>query len=116
MPVAGAYATTPTVAALLMQRTRFANTATPLWDGNLWEANGPLGCAGFPGMSSKQIPAGDMIFGDWNSLIVAEWGVLEIEVNPYANFQAAIVGIRALMTCDIGLRYPGAFCVGTSIT
>jgi HK97 family phage major capsid protein len=116
MPVAGAYATTPTVAALLMQRTRFANTATPLWDGNLWDANGPLGCAGFPGMSSKQIAAGTMLFGDWNSLIVAEWGVLEIEVNPYANFQAGIIGIRALMTCDIGLRYPGAFCVGSSIT
>lgn len=116
VPVAGAYATTPTVAALLMQRTRFANTATPLWDGNLWDANGALQCAGFPGMSSKQIPTGSMIFGDWNSLVVAEWGVLEIEVNPYANFQAGIIGIRALMTCDIGLRYPGAFCVGTSIT
>jgi HK97 family phage major capsid protein len=116
MPVAGAYATTPTVAALLMQRTRFPNTATPLWDGNLWDANGPLACAGFPGMSSKQIPAGTMLFGDWNSLVVAEWGVLEIEVNPYANFQAGIIGIRALMTCDIGLRYPGAFCTGASIT
>lgn len=116
MPVSGAYATTPTVAALLMQRTRFANTATPLWDGNLWDANGALQCAGFPGMSSKQIPTGSMVFGDWNSLVVAEWGVLEIEVNPYANFQAGIIGIRALMTCDIGLRYPGAFCTGASIT
>jgi HK97 family phage major capsid protein len=116
VPVKGAYATTPTVASLLMQRTRFANTATPLWDGNLWDANGPLGCAGFPGMSSKQIPTGDMLFGDWNSLVIAEWGVLEIEVNPYAGFQAGIIGIRALMTVDIGLRYPGAFCIGTSIT
>lgn len=115
-PVRGGYATTPTVAALLMQRTRFANTATPLWDGNLWDANGALGCAGFPGMSSKQIPAGDMLFGAWETLVIGEWGVLEIEVNPYAGFQAGIIGIRALMTCDVGLRYPAAFCLGTSIT
>lgn len=116
MPVRGAYATTPTVAALLMQRTRFANTNTPLWDGNLWDANGAAGAAGFPGMSSNQIPTGTMIFGDWASLVIAEWGVLEIEVNPYANFQAGVVGIRALMTCDVGLRYPVAFCTGASIT
>jgi HK97 family phage major capsid protein len=115
-PVRGGYATTPTVAALLMQRTRFANTATPLWDGNLWDANGALQCAGFPGMSSKQIPAGNMLFGAWETLVIGEWGVLEIEVNPYAGFQAGIIGIRALMTCDVGLRYPAAFCLGTSIT
>jgi len=116
MPVAGGYVTTPTVAALLMQRTRFANTATPLWDGNLWDANGALQCAGFPGMSSNQIAAGTMFFGDWSQLVIAEWGVLEIEVNPYANFQAGIIGVRALMTVDVGLRYAAAFAVGASIT
>jgi HK97 family phage major capsid protein len=117
VPVRGGYVTTPTVAALLMQRTRFANTATPLWDGNLWDANGALGCAGFPGMSTNQMPASAMYFGDWEKLVIAEWGVLEIEVNPYANFQAGIIGIRAMMTIDVGLRYPAAFCIqGANIT
>jgi HK97 family phage major capsid protein len=116
MPIAGGYATTPTVAALLMARVRFANTATPLWDGNLWDANGENGVAGFPGMSSLQVPTGDIIFGDWAQLIIAEWGVLEIDVNPYANFQAGIIGVRSIMSLDVGLRYPAAFCVGTSVT
>lgn len=116
-PVRGAYATTPTVASLLMQRNRFANTMSPLWDGNLWDATGPLGCAGFPGMSSLQIPASGMIFGDWDKMVIAEWGVLEIEVNPYATFQSGIIGIRSMVTVDIGLRYPAAFCIqGANIT
>lgn len=117
MPVRGAYATTPTVAALLMQRNRFANTMSPLWDGNLWDATGPLGCAGFPGMSSLQIPSSGMIFGDWDKMVIAEWGVLEIEVNPYATFQSGIIGIRSMVTVDIGLRYAAAFCIqGANIT
>lgn len=116
MPSRAAYATTPAVAAFMMGKTRFANTNTPLWDGNLWDANGALGVAGFPGMSSNQIASQNIYFGDWASIIVAEWGVLEIEVNPYAGFQAGIVGIRAMMTVDVGLRYPAAFAVSSTTT
>ena len=32
---------------------------------------------GFKAMSSAQMPAGDMIFGDWSQLVIAEWGVLQ---------------------------------------
>lgn len=117
VPARGGYVTTPTVASKLMNRTKFPNTATPLWDGNLWDANGDAGVGGFPGMSTNQMPAGAMYFGDWASVIVAEWGVLEITTNPYANFQANIIGIKAVMTIDVGLRYPAAFCIqGASIT
>lgn len=113
IPVRGGYVTFSDVAQKLMTRTKFPNTYSPLWDGTLWDAD----VAGFPGMSSKQMTAGNMIFGDWDQLIIAEWGVLELEVNPYANFQAGIIGVRAFMTCDIGLRYPGAFCQnGAAIT
>jgi HK97 family phage major capsid protein/HK97 family phage prohead protease len=113
IPVRGGYATNGNVAELLMTRTKFANTYSPLWDGTMWDAD----CCGFPGMSSKQIAASTMIFGDWDQLLIAEWGVLELEVNPYANFQAGIIGVRSFMTCDVGLRYPGAFCQnGATIT
>jgi HK97 family phage major capsid protein len=113
VPVRGGYVTNGNVAELLMTRTKFANTYSPLWDGTMWDAD----CCGFPGMSSKQIAASTMLFGDWDQLIIAEWGVLELEVNPYANFQAGIIGVRSFMTCDIGLRYPGAFAQnGATIT
>lgn len=112
MPEMGGYVTTPAVAALMMARQRFSSTDTPLWEGNIWDGT----MSGFPAMSSNQMPAANMLFGDWASVIVGEWGVLEVEVNPYANFQAGIIGVRAMVTVDVGLRYPAAFSLATSIT
>lgn len=111
-PVQGGYVTTADVAALAMQRVKFTNTATPLWEGNVWDGQ----MVGFPAMSSNQMPAGDMLFGDWAQVIVGEWGVLEVEVNPYANFQAGIIGVRAIVSMDVGLRYPASFSLGTSMS
>lgn len=106
------YVTTPSVAALLMQRVKFTNTASPLWDGSVLNGN----VCGFPGMSSAQISSGHLVFGDWSQVIMAEWGSLAIEVNPYANFQAGIVGIRGLYAMDVGVRIPSAFSVSTAVT
>ena len=112
MPVAGGYVTTPAVAALLMARVKFSSTASPLWEGNVWDGN----MAGFQAMTSLQMASATMLFGDWSQVLIGEWGTLEIEVNPYANFQSAITGIRAIVSMDCGLRYAGAFSLASSIT
>lgn len=106
------YVTTAAVAALLATRVKFASTASPLWDGSLLDAN----VCGFRGMSSAQMAAATMIFGDFSQVVIAEWGSLAIEVNPYANFQAGIIGVRAMYAVDVGIRIPGAFSVATTIT
>jgi HK97 family phage major capsid protein/HK97 family phage prohead protease len=112
VPVRGGWASTFTVSSLLRQRVEFTNTYSPLWYGSIWDGV----MVGYPALASNQIPSGDLIFGDWAQIVVAEWGVLEVEVNPYANFQAGIIGVRAIMTVDIGVRYPGAFYVTTAVT
>lgn len=106
------YVTTPAVAALLMQRVKFSSTASPIWEGNVLDGN----CAGFRGMSSNQVPSANLLFGDFNQLVIGEWGTLEIEVNPYANFAAGIMGVRAMYSIDVGVRYAGAFSLATSVT
>lgn len=106
-----AYVTTPAVALLLSGYPRFANTDTPVWNGALEEA---VMC-GKPAFSSNQLEAGYCIYGDWTQLVVGEWGVLSIETNPYANFQAGIIGVRAMYTVDMALRYGQAFSVATSV-
>lgn len=106
------YVTTPIVAALLATRQRFASTDTPIWTGNILDGQ----VAGFQAHTSTQIPAGTMIFGDFSEVVEAEWGVLEIDVNPYANFQAGTIGIRAFSYVDIGVRTAGAFSAASSIT
>ena len=112
-PVAPGYVTTAAVAALLMARPELPTTGTTrLWTGSMWD--GAL--FGTRAMSSAQMASATMIFGDWDKVVVGEWGTLEIETNPYANFQAGIIGIRALITIDVGVRYAGAFSLASSIT
>jgi HK97 family phage major capsid protein len=105
------YVTTPAVAKLLSGYPRFSSTDTPVWNGNLLNAT----VAGLPAMTSNQVEAGYMIFGNWADLIVGEWGILAVEANPYANFQAGIVGVRAMYTVDIALRRGQSFSVSTSV-
>lgn len=112
MPSAGGYVTTSTVAGILMAKQRFTSTDTPLWDGTLW--NGTM--AGYRAMSSEQMASGTMLFGDWSELVIGEWGVLEVEVNPQANFAAGIIGIRAMYTVDIAVRRAEAFSYSSSVT
>ena len=107
------YVTTPAVAALLMARPELPSTGTTrLWQGNM--LNGTL--FNMRAMSSNQMSAATMLFGDWSQVVIGEWGVLEVEVNPYANFQAGIIGVRAMVSIDVGLRYGGAFSYASSIT
>lgn len=106
------YVTTPALAAILKQKARFANSDTPIWQGNVLDGN----IEGIRAMSSNQMSANQLLFGDFSQLVIGEWGVLEVEANPYANFAAGIVGVRAFLTTDVGVRYPGAFSLGTGIT
>jgi HK97 family phage major capsid protein len=111
-PAAGGYVTTHAVAALCIQRVKYTNTASPLWEGNVWDGT----MVGFPAMASNQMSSATMLFGDWSQVVVGEWGVLEVEVNPFANFQAGIIGVRAISSMDCGLRYAAAFSYASSIT
>lgn len=111
-PAAAAYVTTPAVAELLMARQRFTSTDTPLWAGSM--VNGQV--IGVPGYACSNMPAATMIYGDWSQLVIGEWGRLAVEVNPFANFAAGIVGVRAFYTCDIGVRAAASFTAATSIT
>jgi len=106
------YVTTPAVAAILMAKSRFTNTDTPLWDGSILDGQ----LCGMRAMSSNQVTAGHCIFGSWNELIIGEWGVLELTMNPYQSFNAGVVAVRAMYTVDMLVRYPAAFVVSSSVT
>jgi HK97 family phage major capsid protein len=106
------YVTTPAIAGLLASRMKVANDFSPIWEGNI--LNGTV--AGFRAMSSGQMPTAGLLFGDFSQMIVAEWGALTVDVDPYANFKAGIVGVRVLMTCDIAIRHEGAFSFAATVT
>lgn len=100
-------------AAVLMQRSRFTNTDTPLWEGNILDGT----CVGFRGMASEQLASGNLIFGSWDEVVIGEWGVLELSMdNGGTRFNQAQVGIRAMWMVDVLLRYPQAFVVSTNLS
>lgn len=112
-PARPGYVTTPTVAGYLIARVKYSGTASPIWEGNIWAGS----ITGIPALSSNQVEAAVAYFGDWSKLVVAEWGTLEIDTNPYGSgFGAGVVSVRAIYSLDIGVRYPVAFSRAASIT
>lgn len=107
-----AYLTTPAVRGLLKTREKAATTGNFIWGGIV----GDNRVNGYRAEVSTQVPAASMLFGDFSQIVIGEWGALEISMNPYANFPAGIVGIRAWVTVDVGVRQAGAFSLATSIT
>jgi HK97 family phage major capsid protein len=113
MPMRPGYATTPTAANLLRARVKYASTASPIWEGNLWAGS----VNGIPALASNQVATGVAYFGDWSKLVIAEWGTLEIDTNPYGTgFGAGAISVRAIYSLDVGVRYPVAFTRASSIS
>jgi HK97 family phage major capsid protein/HK97 family phage prohead protease len=106
------YVTTSAIAALCMARPTFTNGVNAIWTGSMLD--GQMG--GFKAMSSEQMASATMLFGAWDSVIVGEWGVLELAVNPNDVFAQGLTGLRAFYTMDVGVRYAGAWSYGTSLT
>lgn len=55
----------------------------------------------------------ELFFGAWSDLVIAQWGTLEVLVNPFdgTSFTTGDVLIRAFQTVDIGVRHPASFTV-----
>lgn len=58
---------------------------------------------------STAFPANTLTFGDYSTIILGEWGILEIEANKYGStFGAGGIEVRALNMVDVAVRYPQA--------
>lgn len=66
---------------------------------------------GAPAFVTNQMPLAEIIFGDWSQVILGVWSELDILVNPYEStaYTKGNVSIRAMATCDIGIRHEEAF-------
>ncbi len=57
--------------------------------------------------------ASEIIYGNWLELLIAEWGAIEVAINPYDStlFKSGDVVLRAIQTADIGVRHGASFSV-----
>jgi HK97 family phage major capsid protein/HK97 family phage prohead protease len=111
-----AYIVHPLIAATLMKTQQFASTnGVPVWTGNILDGQ----VAGFRAMASTQVQSGltkgstsgtiaHWVFGDFSSLLIGEWGAMEMLVDPYTSGPSTII-VRSIQMVDVFLRYPEKF-------
>lgn len=64
---------------------------------------------GYEVAATTQMPANTILFGDFSTVILGEWGILEIEANKYGTtFGAGGIEVRGLHMVDVAVRYPQA--------
>ncbi len=77
---------------------------------------------GYQVATSEQVPSNlgagtnlsAAIFGNWNDLLIGEWGALDVLVNPYSN-GIGNLKIEVLQFVDCGVRRPASFAVASDI-
>lgn len=65
---------------------------------------------------TNQLPAGDMIFGNWNDLLIGEWGGLDMLADPFSLGTSGGLRIHAFQDVDIALRHVASFSSATDAT
>jgi HK97 family phage major capsid protein len=111
-PQALGFLTTPTVAGVLKQRY-FSTANFPIWTGSI-----PSGLIDTQtALSSTNVPVGSLLHADFSRLLVAEWADgLQIDVDPFTNFQTAFVTVRLCVAVDFQIASPLSFSILTGIT
>ena len=74
---------------------------------------------GFPVALSNHVPSNltkgsgtnlsAVLFGNWSDLIIAEWGVVDLLIDPYSNSATGAVRVVAFMDCDVAVRHADSF-------
>lgn len=101
----------PAVAGLLRERTAVATYGSePMLTGPRTDAR----LNGRRAIISNQVPTGTLIAGNLRDLIVGQWGVLDLLVDPYSASTTGTVRVVALQDVDIALRHTASFAALTN--
>jgi HK97 family phage major capsid protein len=118
-----AYLTTPAVAGKLKTTEKASSTAQFIWTGN----NGDTGdINGYKARVSTQVPSTlskgassgilhAMIFGNWEELMIGQWGGVELLINPYTKGKEAIVEFIVNSWWDVAVKHAASFCICNEI-
>ncbi len=104
------YLTNPTMRGKLKTTQKFANTnGDPIWEKG---ANGFGEMNGYRAGATTQVPSGltkglsngilsAILFGNWNDLVIGEYGALELIVDPYRLKKQGMVEITSNLLADV---------------
>ena len=105
------YMTNATIRGTLKQTEKASSTGQFVWD------DGTMN--GYTALATNQVPSNltkgtssdcsAVIFGNWNDLIIGQWGALDILVDPYTGGASGAVRVRAMQDVDIAVRHAASF-------
>ncbi len=102
-----AWVLTSGAAEILRQRERASSSGVILDAGRI----GP-----YPAIIIGGSSANHAVLGRWSDLAVVEFGPLELQINPFANFQASIIGVRGWFVANASPMVLSSFFTIPSIT
>lgn len=71
---------------------------------------------GYEFLMSGLCNAKKLYFGDWSQLILAFWSGVDLTVDPYSLSTKGALRLVAFQDCDVLVRHPRAFAIGTAIS
>jgi len=70
----------------------------------------------YPCHATAQVDAGNIVGGDFSQLVIGMWGGLDLVVDPFTFKKQGLVEFFGFLYVDIGVPFPMAFTVATSVT
>lgn len=98
-----AYVTTPAVKGNMKVTKKDAGSGIFLCENNM--ANG------YDVLTSSQLTANTIIFGNFEEVILAMWGVLDIRADEATKATSGGLVLRAFLDADIGVKHAASFCI-----
>ncbi|WP_320055610.1 phage major capsid protein [Desulfuromonas thiophila] len=113
-----AYLTNAKVRGLLKNTETATGSGRFVWGDGVEKGFGLLN--GYRAAVSNQVPStltkgtasglcSAIIFGNWEDLLIGEWGVIEIIIDPYSLKKQGLVEMTSTMLCDVAVRQPQSF-------
>jgi len=110
------YLTTPGIRGKLRKTQQFGGTnGAAVWE-SVPGRPGVGILAGYEAFVSNQVPSNlvkggnsdchAIIFGYWPTIMVGEWGVLEIVVDPFQLKRQGMIEVTSFQMVDVGVRQP----------
>ena len=62
------------------------------------------------------MPSANLLFGSFSQVILGEWGIIDVTVDPYTNSTKGTTRVVVFQSVDVGVRQIGAFHLGTSFS
>ena len=97
-----AYVTTPAFMASLKTTEKSSGTGQYIWQSNTIN--------GYPAVASNQVTASNLIFGNFENVVLASFGAVDVVSDPYSLALTGMIRVHIGRYVDVGVRHGQGFC------